>query len=106
MSTLYKDALLAAIKSDGYAYYPYSSEDTFELCHSETTRYSVFRVPIEFVKSFAAFSANSYIAAFGPPEERDIPYIEVSPANEGDIDQHLRWPQTFGDVTHAPKSSR
>jgi hypothetical protein len=100
MSTLNKDALLAAIKSDGYAYFPYSSEDVFELCHSETTRYSVFRVPVEFVKSFETFSADSFMAAFGPLEERDIPFIEVSPANEGEIDRHLRWL----DTTDEPSS--
>ncbi|MFT3736458.1 MAG: hypothetical protein QM776_15815 [Rhodocyclaceae bacterium] len=91
MPALSKSSLLAAIQTDGYGYYPYSSEDTFELLRCETTRYSVFRVPVEFVKSFEAFAGQSYVATFDSPQEKDLPYIDVSEVDHAAISQHLKW---------------
>lgn len=88
---LTKEHLLSAIDTEGRGYYPYSSEDTFELLRCETTRYSIFRVPVEFVKSFEAFSADAFLRVFDRPSEKDIADVEVTNADRGAIAEHLRW---------------
>lgn len=99
MSALSKEDLIAAIQSDSYGYYPYSSEDTFELCRSETTRYTVFRVPVEFVKSFPIFAAQSFVAAFGAPKPSDFACIDVCATDQSGIARHLRWLDSTDDPT-------
>lgn len=97
MSALSKEDLIAAIQSDAYGYYPYSSEDTFELCRSETTRYSVFRVPVDFVKSFPIFAAQSFVGAFGAPNQSDCAHINVAATDRSAIARHLRWLDSTDD---------
>jgi hypothetical protein len=99
---LSKDSLLAAIKGEGYGYFPYSSEDAFELFRHETTRYIIFRVPTEFVKSVSAFAAHAYLRAYAQPAEDDLAYITVEDANETSLHHHL----TYIDSTDSPESIR
>jgi hypothetical protein len=88
---LTKKTLLKAIESEDYGFYPYSSEDTFEMLRSETTRYSIVRVPVEFVKSFEAFAAHCYLRTFNRPTEKDVEYIDVTCSDHSAITTHLQW---------------
>jgi hypothetical protein len=87
---LTKEKLLDAIQTEGHGYFPYSSEDTFELLRCETTRYSIIRVPVEFVKSFVTFAAHLYLRSFDRPSEENIGYIDVVNADQHAVLNHLR----------------
>ena len=89
--------LLSAIDTGRRGYYPYSSEDTFELLRSETTRYSIFRVPVEFVESFEAFAADAFLRWFDKPNEKEIAYVEVINADHRMLAEHLRWLESSDD---------
>ncbi|HEY4542383.1 MAG TPA: hypothetical protein VIG66_08425 [Noviherbaspirillum sp.] len=92
--------LRAAINKHGAGYYPYSSEDTFELLRCETTRFVVTRVPKEFVPSLLIFAAHSYVRAFGQPADEDWGYVTVRSGTSGDLENLVRQL----DSTDSPES--
>jgi len=87
---LTKADFLNALDTKGFGYFPYSSEDTFELLHYESTTYSIVRVPVEYIESLAAFAAHAYLRLKRAPTSEEKASLSVSSGDASLIERHLQ----------------